>query len=808
MGVMNGITAVPGNDAAHDDATRRKATHGNEAHGIAEHSDDAAHDDAAHGEASYDSTGHGDPTLSDNAQGSGIAHVSGIAHNDASCNHATAISPQNPAHAETPDAGPFTQAWDKASAHHTAAPIRLLPFRPFAPADDLEAWRALPRALTDLYLQRAAEHRERPWPQLLARDWARFFRDGDRSAYESRYGERRRRVTDDLMAYGAANARRKTAPDAHDDARTRALLDDAIDGITLICDESAWQVPAHNAYIRDTPQLPWPDPDRPVLDLFACETGQLLASALYLLGDALPEPLRRRVMRELTRRIVTPYLTDRFWWMGEGDGPTNNWTTWCTQNVLATVFLASFDDTTRAQAVTRATASLDTFLSEYGDDGCCTEGAGYYHSAALCLFGAMRVLADAAPDAFAPLWRAPKIVNIATYIARVRIGEDLYFNFSDCSIHAGLMGAREYLFAQAVGDRAMACTAAIEWTHALDAERKRHTERTDACDAGDTGDTDAATPTVRCLNPMSRISPLSLLFEADAANAMLHDATGDATRDGSHDADRADNETRGRETFFPSTGIAVIRGAGFDAAVKAGRNGFSHSHNDTGSVIVWRAGAPVLIDPGVETYTRQTFSPRRYELWPMQSSWHNLPDFDGVMQRATPDCRAEDVEVSLGGDVSRVAADLTQAWPPEAGLRSYLREVTLDRIGGTLTVTDRVEGDFRVATMHLMTAVEPVRDDMGGHSRGGCDGCDDHDAHGGLDRNGLHTPDAEASATIRIGGSLLVIERPDADAAPGRITVEPKPLDDPKLRAEWRTDRLWRINVPFRSTLRLVIAAR
>ena len=44
---------------------------------------------------------------------------------------------------------------------------------------------------------------------------------------------------------------------------------------------------AHNSYIRDTPQLPLPDTTRPIVDLFAAETGALLALARYLLPDEL-----------------------------------------------------------------------------------------------------------------------------------------------------------------------------------------------------------------------------------------------------------------------------------------------------------------------------------------------------------------------------------------------------------------------------------------------------------------------------------------------------------------------------------------
>ncbi|KAB8294458.1 heparinase II/III domain-containing protein [Bifidobacterium avesanii] len=658
---------------------------------------------------------------------------------------------------------PCADAWREAGH---ALPFQ--PFNPFPPASDHEAWRALPRELADLYRRRAAAHRERPWPQLLAHDWARFFRDGDRHDYEVRYGEIRRRVADDLMAYGVARASetdgerdvdrtggtadgerapRESAPyesaahqSASHESPSRAFLEDAIDGVMLLCDEAAWQIPAHNAYVRDAPQLPWPDPDRPILDLFACETGQLLASALHILGGDLPEPVRRRIMNELDRRIVAPYLNDTFWWMGEDGEPTNNWTVWCTQNVLAAAFLAPVADGVRRRIVDKAVRGLDAFLAGYGEDGCCEEGAGYYHSAGLCLFGALRILADVRPDAFARLWREPKIANIATYIVRMRIRENLYFNFSDCSTHTGLMSAREFLFARAVGAGGMARIAAAEWRHGL------------ALPDGD--------------DTMLRINALYLMLEARAAGEMLANA-GNAANPGPVP------ETG--ETFFPSTGIAVMRGGGFDVGVKAGRNGASHSHNDTGNVIVYRGGRPVLVDAGVGAYTRQTFSPERYELWPMQSSWHNLPDFDGVMQRETPDCRAEGVRVSFGELRSIAAADLTHAWPAEAGLRDYRRSITLDKRAGTLAIHDEASGTFTTATLHLMTAEEPLP-------------------------IGDNAGDADAAA-FRVGETTLEIRRSGGPAgspcAIGPVSVEPKPLDDAKLRGEWRSDRLWRINVPF-----------
>ena len=94
---------------------------------------------------------------------------------------------------------------------------------------------------------------------------------------------------------------------------------------------------AHNSYIRDTPQLPLPDVTRPIVDLFAAETGALIATVCGLLGEALDAyapGLAARLRGEVERRVLTPYRTAHFWWMGNGDEPMCNWTPWCTQNVL------------------------------------------------------------------------------------------------------------------------------------------------------------------------------------------------------------------------------------------------------------------------------------------------------------------------------------------------------------------------------------------------------------------------------------------------------------------------------------------
>ena len=108
-----------------------------------------------------------------------------------------------------------------------------------------------------------------------------------------------------------------------------------------------------NSYIRDTRQLILPDTSRPVLDLFACETAALLSTVYYLLREQLDdvsELICKNIFDLIESRLVRPYLEDQFWWMGNGNEPMCNWTPWCTQNVLLSVFLLPFNDDIRFKA--------------------------------------------------------------------------------------------------------------------------------------------------------------------------------------------------------------------------------------------------------------------------------------------------------------------------------------------------------------------------------------------------------------------------------------------------------------------------
>ncbi|HMA47414.1 MAG TPA: heparinase II/III family protein, partial [Frankiaceae bacterium] len=197
-----------------------------------------------------------------------------------------------------------------------------------------------------------------------------------------------------------------------------------------------------------------------------------------------------------------------------------------------------------------------------------------------------------------------------------------------------------------------------------------------------------------------------------------------------------------------------------------GHNAQSHNHNDVGNAVVYADGQPVLVDVGVEEYTSKTFSPRRYEIWTMQSGWHNLPAISGLDQGAGRDFRARDVTFAPGRDRVRFSVDIAPAWPAEAKVAAWRREVALDRRKREVVLAERFAlGEAREPVrLHFLTPLVPDVSTAG------------------------RVVLARAAARTAAGARAVLLYDP------GRFTaaVEEKLLDDARLRRVWG-ERLHRI---------------
>ena len=630
-------------------------------------------------------------------------------------------------------------------------------YRGLPPAADRAAWTGLPEEIKSALIAEGEKYLGYDYPQILAADYMEFTRTGNRVHYEEKQFARRTALDALVLAECAEYQGR--------------FLDDIVNGIFLICEESGWQLPAHNS--ADGPQLPLPDVTRPVIDLFAAETAAVLGMSEYLLRDALAEvspAVPALINDNLRRRIFIPYLTGYFWWMGNGSRQMNNWTPWCTQNVLLAAFTREEADAAPTAAapadsaaaghdaavpllpsgwkdriVRRACQSLDYFLADYEEDGCCDEGAQYYSHAALTLFESLEILNDITGSRFDGVYRETKIRNMASYIQNVHVAGPYYLNFADCSPLAGRRGVREYLFGKRTGDTALASFAARDYAESSTAEKLAVEEH-------------------------------NLFYRAQAV--FCHEEMLEAAR-------RQPGGAAGvtpPDIFYPSAGLFIARDDHFCLAVKAGDNDDSHNHNDTGSFIIYKDGRPLFIDLGVESYTQKTFSDRRYEIWTMQSAWHNLPSIGGVMQAAGPEYAAGHVTYELnaarkdnpdagspsdglppetaGGICSRISMDIAPAYP-DSRIRSYARTAALEK-GRQIVIRDTWNlAEPMPVVLSLLIREKPalypraetIRADRRRHS---------------------------SCAEIQIGALAACSVK-----GAGQITIEEIPITDPRLAKAW-----------------------
>ncbi|MEU4833509.1 heparinase II/III family protein [Streptosporangium sp. NPDC023615] len=540
-------------------------------------------------------------------------------------------------------------------------------WRPFPALGD-PAWERLGPAVRHGLAEQARRTAGTPWPGLPASLFAGYVRTGDRLGFERPYFERRRRLAAAVLAAGATGDER--------------LLDEVRDGVWLLCEESTWCLPAHEEFAReDGDELP--DPDRPFVDLFAAESAALLAWTDLVAGDALDASgavVRRRLRREVRHRLLTPYLARHWHWYGDQDRPVNNWNPWIHSNTLVCALLLSESREAMLETIVRAVRGLDVFVAAYGPDGGCEEGVSYWWRAAACLVESLETLRSAGAgrlDAFT----VPVVREMVAYLHRMHIDGDWYVNFADGKAHLPDQTALDipYRAGLLTGDDDVVAHA-------------RARRRT-------------GPPVVHQEVGLGRT--LAGLFDAgwrdatpDATSGTVPGTAPGAVPDAVPDA--VPGTVRGtapyvEQVWLPSVQVMVARErrgspGGLFLAAKGGHNAESHNHNDVGSFIVALDGRPVLVDAGVGDYTARTFGPDRYGIWTMQSSYHNLPEVDGVMQAPGPEHRARDVSCTLSGDRAGLSLDLAAAWPEHAGVREWRRTLRLLRgDGAAVVVEDRWE---------------------------------------------------------------------------------------------------------------------
>lgn len=507
-------------------------------------------------------------------------------------------------------------------------------WRHYPAYENRAAWQRVPADVRDRILNTATGV---TWPALPATLYLEYQRTGNRSRYEGVYRPKRAKLRELVVAECLEGKGR--------------YLDDIANGIWSLCEETSWCLPAHISAQKAGVNLP--DTSEPITDLFAADTASLLAWTDALVGqqlDRVSKLIRPRLQGEVQARVLDPcHQRNDFWWMGldpKLQRTMNNWNPWINSNWLTAVLLIEPDSARRSADVWKIMTSLDRFVDSYHDDGGCDEGPGYWGHAGGSMFECLDLLRSATGGKL-NLFDIPLVGEIGRYIYRVHIDRDWYVNFGDASARTNTKGDLIYRYGKSIQDPLMMRHGA--YALSLDSN------------AGVSADSIA--------RQLDGLFILDEIQRTDRRPPLIGDV------------------------WLPGTQHMVVRqtegsNAGFFLAAQGGHNAESHNHNDAGNFVVFLNGQPVLIDIGVETYTAKTFSSRRYEIWTMQSAWHNLPTINGVMQRNGREAMAENCRYSAAGGVVTLTMSIAKAYPSDAGVRGWVRSFRFDRRAGEISIND------------------------------------------------------------------------------------------------------------------------
>ncbi|MDR2473121.1 MAG: heparinase II/III-family protein, partial [Tannerella sp.] len=493
----------------------------------------------------------------------------------------------------------------------------------------------LPKELVSSYIEKAEEYLNYNWPVVKATDYLEIIRSGER--HQEVYA-------------ACSNALISLVMGEMMEGKGR-FIDQIINAVWYFSEQTWWGWSAHLTSQKVGSGLP--DVNEPIVDLGVGEITSNLSWTLYLFKeefDKVHPLIAQRLKQELLNKSLEPYfIRNDFWYQGFNDRRPNNWNPWINYNML-TSYLLIEDDAQRLTArVDKVLRSVDKFLNAYPDDGGCDEGPSYWGAAGAYLYEILEIMKNATSGKF-DVFDNQLVQNIGKYFYQVNIHAPYFINFADADAKTGGAGSTVYRYGKAINDPVM-------WKFgAYLADLNKWATRPIGGKIG------------------SQLRDLKLIDEiknADKAEALVADF------------------------WLPETDIAGGRDKagsfeGFFFGAKGGFNNESHNHNDVGTCLMYFDGKPCLIDAGRETYVAKTFSSRRYEIWTMQSGYHNLPVINGVDQMNGEEYKASNSSFKASASTVFYSTDIATAYPEAAKVKSWVRNYTLKR-GKSFTIGDKYQ---------------------------------------------------------------------------------------------------------------------
>lgn len=520
--------------------------------------------------------------------------------------------------------------------------------------DDRDSWKEADQKILKSNYDRALTMMDYEWKPIPATVTMMYVRTGNRTVYQSISFEKRRNLFTFLMAEIYENKGR--------------FMDQILDGVWSICEESYWGVSAHLPQWHGGAGLP--DINDPYVELFSAETACVLSLVDYIVGDKLDKisrHVRPRIAYEIEKRIFTPVMTWDHPWMHLNDKSgkrPNNWNPWICSNWLFSTLLMEKDPERKAKMVSRILLVLDQFLTPYPEDGGCDEGPGYWNAAPASLYDNLELLNLATNNAFSYVFESEKVKNMGRYIYRVQISDKYFLNFADAGPKVVPNGPLVWRFGRDIKDSDMMSMGAYyNKQNSSQSSYQRFRVFFELFTSKEYAQTEASLPLPK--------------------NVWLPDLEVMIARDKEASSD------------------------GFFMAYKGGHNAESHNHNDIGNYVVYYNGLPLIIDVGSGVYTARSFSSERYEIWSNCSDYHNCPTINGYTQKPGRDFKAEYLNHDIRKNKTSLKLDISKAYPADAGINYWNRTVSLNR-GKNVKIEDEYSLKQFVEVKNSMMTCWPV----------------------------------------------------------------------------------------------------
>ena len=511
---------------------------------------------------------------------------------------------------------------------------------PYPDYSDRTAWEKLSQGYKEIIIQLGEKSLKYEWTPIMASTYLEYEKTGNRALMKTSYDHRNNLII--LVAAELVEGKGRFLPHL-------------VDGLWLLSREYSWSLGQHTRYQASGRTLP-DGTDRPIT-LHSANIGASIAYALYFFKDEFDKmdpSIAINVKAALKRNILDPFLDESVnnWWMHKktNDRKFNNWTPYCVSHSVAAFLLCEEDQDRMIQALKLSAITMDAYMNDIGTDGACDEGPSYWDMAVGKVYDYARLMCDASCGKM-DVFGDEMIRRMGEFKSKTYFGDGYVMNFADGECRA--VGDLEMMF--------------------------RYGYDTSSTELVDFVLYKLADPSTKMFRVKSiKCSYMSRVLETLRYGEKLREIQEQTISQYGGDWGKMRTALRKGigSVWYDQTQVAILRKGNWTLAAKGGHNDESHNHNDVGSGILHVATRPVIIDPGVATYVKETFSPARYTLWNVQSDWHSVPKINGCSQVNGREFAASDVVCDIEGN--SLVQDISGAYPQDAACNSWKRSWVLN----------------------------------------------------------------------------------------------------------------------------------